>query len=217
MKRKGFCRAAVLAFVLIAACPNVFADIIISVVPNTQSLVTGSTVTVELEIAGLGGFSPPALGVFDLNLAFDPTLLSFSNATFGDPVLGDQLDPTGMGNTISFFSSGSGTVELFDLSLDSDTILNSLQPASFGLVSVIFNSIGQGTSPLTLSINAVGDADGNSLSVDLQNGSINLTAVSATPEPATLSMALWAVAVCFMTGLRRKSFLSCKTSFNLRL
>jgi hypothetical protein len=159
-------------------------------------------VNVLLQINGLGNLTAPSLGTFDVNLDFDPTVLSFNNAVFGDPVLGDLLDPTGLGNTISFASPGFGTVELFDLSLDSDTQLNTLQPGTFTLGSVMFDTIRVGTSTVDITINALGDADGNSLSADIQNGTAQVTAVSSVPEPSTLPLVATVGMLVLIAGRR---------------
>jgi hypothetical protein len=48
-------------------------------------------------ISGLGDGTAPSLSTFDLDISFDPTILAFSTAVFGDPILGDQLDIWGLG------------------------------------------------------------------------------------------------------------------------
>jgi hypothetical protein len=186
----------VLAGFMLGGCSALNADAItVSVVPPNQNVGLGSPVNVSLQITGLGNLSAPTLGTFDLNLNFDPTILSFNSAVFGDPVLGDQLDPTGLGNTLNFSSPGFGTVELFDLSLDSASQLNGLQPASFILGSLAFDTIGTGTSSLDLTINALGDADGNTLSASTQNGSANVNPVSTVPEPSSALLLAGAAAL----------------------
>ena len=161
------------------------ASIVLSLQPSSQSVAEGSQVTVDLAISGLS--DPPSLGTFDLNIEFDPTLLSFSNFAFGDPTLGDQLDPTGGKNILSFVNPGVGTTDLFELSLDSASTLNALQASGFTLGVLTFDTIGIGTSELSLSINALGDAEGNSLSATLQNGSVSV-ASSTVPEPSPLTL-----------------------------
>jgi hypothetical protein len=199
-RRKVFIKIAV-AFVL-GGCPAVFASTItVSVFPSSQAVTLGSLVNVALEVAGLGAQAAPSLGTFDLNLDFDPTILSFNSTVFGDPILGDQLDPTGLGNTINFSSPGSGTVELFDLSLDTASQLNGLQPAAFILGSLAFDTIGAGTSPLNVTINAMGDADGNSLSAGIQDGSLG---VNSAPEPRPVLLV--AVAVIVIVISTRRSY-----------
>ena len=101
---------------------------------------------------------------------------------FGDPILGDLLDPTVLGNTITFVNPWVGAVALFDLSLVSAADLNALQPGDFVLARLVFDTVGAGTSALDLTINALGDADGSSLAASMQNGSAD---VSAVPEPSS--------------------------------
>ncbi len=70
----------------------------ISLTPSTPTITLGDTVNLDLNITGLGDFSPQSLGVFDLDVTFDSSILGFNNAVFGDPVLGDQLDLFGLGS-----------------------------------------------------------------------------------------------------------------------
>jgi hypothetical protein len=177
---------AIVAAAFIASSSLCFGGTItLSVLPASQTVGLGSQVTASLQIAGLGNLTAPSLGTFDVSLGFDPTVLSFSSAVFGDPILGDLLDPTGLGNTFSFISPGIGTVQLFDLSLASASQLDTLQPGSFVLARLVFDSVGAGTSPLDLTINALGDADGVSLAASVQNGSAD---ISSVPEPNSLPL-----------------------------
>jgi|ERR1019366_4936843 hypothetical protein len=194
---------SVVMVVVVSGCSTVFADTItLSVFPSSQSVALGSQVNVSLQITGLGNQTAPSLGTFDLNLGFDPIILSFDSAVFGDSILGDQLDPTGLGNTINFSSPGFGTVELFDLSLDSASQLNGLQPASFILGSLVFDTIGIGTGSLNLTINSLGDADGNSLAANIQNGSADVTAVSSVPEPNSGLLLVTGAAIVVVIRMR---------------
>ena len=138
----------------------------------------GSQAVETLSVSGLGGGA--ALGTYDLNIAFDPAILSFKNAAFGT-----GLDVLGLGD-IQSTTPGVGTVEFFELSLDSSSDLLSLQPSVFTLATLTFDTLAVGISPLTITVNAIGDQDGNSLSPNLQNGSVTVTGGStATPEPRT--------------------------------
>ena len=197
MRLNVWCRLLFFALIVVMAAPVASAGIILSLDPSSQSVALGSQATMDLNISGLG--DPPSLGTFDVNITFDLTTLSFSNFSFGDPVLGcDELDPTCGGNTINFINPGVGTVELFDLSLDSDTTLNALQPSSFILGVLTFDTLGTGASSVDVTINALGDADGNSLSASIQNGSVSVSSVSSVPEPPTiylLGSALFAMAI----------------------
>jgi hypothetical protein len=188
--------------VVLCGCPMAFAGVItIGVVPGSQSVTLGSPVNMALNIQGLG--EPPSIGTFDVTLDFDPTILSFASATFGDPILGDQLDPTGGGNTINFFTLGAGSIELFDLSLDSAADLNALQASSFSLVGISFSTVGSGSSLLTLSVNALGDENGDALSASLQSGSVDVNTASDVPEPTTVTLGALGVLVGVLLRHRR--------------
>lgn len=119
---------------------------------------------VYLKIAGLGDGTAPSLGVFDVDILFDPVFLAFNNATFGDPLLGDQLDLFGLGSS-SWAIPDSDTVNLYELSFDEIDDLNGLQADSFTLATLTFDVVTSGSTTLTIGqINALGDAEGKSLS-----------------------------------------------------
>ena len=109
-------------------------------------------------------------------------------AVFGDPVLGDQLDLFGFGSITSFDDSVSSVVNLFELSFDLPSDLDTLQAGSFTLATLTFDTLAQGTSSVDLSINALGDAFGDQLAADLSNGSVNVNTASAVPEPSTMML-----------------------------
>jgi len=148
--------------------------------PTDQIVNVGIPVSVGLTISGLGDYAAPSLSAFDLDVLFDPTILAFNAAVFGDPLLGDQLDLSGSGVTGASIST-PGTLNLFEISLELPDDLNSSQADSFTLAMLTFNTIALGTSPLGISIIELGDADGNPLTADTQVGS-----VTAVPEPGTL-------------------------------
>jgi hypothetical protein len=143
----------------------------LSISPSAQTVSVGSRVSIDLMISGTG----TAVGTFDINIGFDPGVLSYSDTTFGN-----QLDVFGLGDVRSV-TPGVFTVELFELSLDSVSDLNSHQASSFRLATLSFNALSSITnSPITITVNALGDASGNSLSAVVQNGSV-------TVGPLTLS------------------------------
>jgi len=140
---------------------------------------------VTISIDGLGAGTAPSLGTYDVNLGFDPLLLSFVSATFGN-----QLDIFGFGD-IQTVTPSTDSVNVFELSLDSATDLNNLQLSAFALATLTFDTTAMGTSPLTISLNALGDADGNALEADIQNSSIAIqdgTPTSPAPEPSSAAL-----------------------------
>jgi hypothetical protein len=117
-------------------------------------------------------------------VSFDPLLLSFESARFGK-----QLDILGLGS-IQSMTTVIGSVNLFELSLDSTADLNSLQLPSFTLTTLTFNTSGVGTSALTLTLNALANAEGQPLGATVNNGSITVRqlADNQLPEPATFGL-----------------------------
>ena len=160
------------------------ADISLGFDPPSQTVTVGTPFTVDLTIAGLGGGVAPSLGAFDLNVTFDSLILGYQNVVFGDPSLGDQLDLSGYGTIQITDASVAGVVNLAELSFDSIDILNSLQPASFVLARLTFDSLAAGTSTLDLTITAIGDAAGDPLAATTTGGTVTVTA--SVPEAGTI-------------------------------
>ena len=157
-------------------------NISLSFEPNSQVIGLGGLAEVGIRISGLGSSSAPSLGAFDLDVSFDSSILSFNSLTFGDPVLGDQLDLFGLGTFSGFDGSVPGLVDLFEVSFDSAADLDSLQADSFILAILTFTGIGLGISDLLLSLdppNALGDSVGSPLSATLENGRISVVPVPA--------------------------------------
>ena len=122
--------------------------------PVSQDVMLGGSAAVAITISGLGDPGAPSLGVFDLDLAFDPSILAFNTATFGDPVLGDQLDLFGFGSLTEVIL-GVGTVNLFELSFDFAVDLDTLQAGSFTLVTLSFDTVSLGSSALSASFRCI--------------------------------------------------------------
>ena len=182
------------------ASSGVSAAILLSPTPSTQTIALGGLTTIDLRIAGLGAGVAPSLGAYDVDLMFDPSVLSFVSATFGDGVLGNQLDLFGLGS-VSFLTPSTGMVNLFELSLDTSADLDALQADAFVLASLSFSGLSGGTSPIGLSVNALGDADGAPVAASISTGSVVVTPSTAIPEPATYALMLAGIA---LTGTVRK-------------
>ncbi len=155
--------------------------IMLSFDPLSTDATLGSGVNVNLVISGLGVATAPSLGAFDLDVNYDSSLLTLSAVTFGD-----QLDLLGLGS-ITGETSSMGLVNLFEISLDSTSILDSLQADSFSLATLSFNTLGVGSSLLDYSNVILSDAAGTPLEAGLTDGNINvLRPPGAVPEPAML-------------------------------
>ncbi len=173
--------------------------VLIEVLPPAQSVVEGDTVEVRLAVSGLGDHSAPSLGTFDVDVGFDPTVLGFVSATFGDPSLGDQLDLFGLGS-ITAITPGAGTVNLVEVSLDTSDDLNTLQAGAFVLATLTFEAVGQGSSTLAPSPKAVGDPDGQPLAAEVVSGAVQVTP-GGVPVPGP-SAALLLVCGSIVLGVR---------------
>jgi len=156
-------------------------------VPAFQTVATGQSVVVDLVISGLA--RPPSVGAFDLDVSFDPSILTPVDVVFG-PFLGDPL----LFEAITGFSFPPGIVDLAEVSLLLPSELDSLQPSSFSLATLYFTASGDGISPLVLSEVIVDDAFGDKLEVVAGTG-----AVEVVPEPSTawlLGSGLAALSAC---------------------
>jgi Cohesin domain len=164
--------------------PNASAAVVLSI--GSETVNANGIATVGLDISGLTK-GTTALSTYDISVNFNSSVVNFASVSYGDPVLGDQLDLEGFG-TFTTTTPGNGTTELFELSLDSQSALTTLQPTSFTLATLTFNALATGTTPLTLFVNALGDQNAPPLSISatLQNGAIT---VGATPVP--LPAAFW--------------------------
>lgn len=146
--------------------------------PAAQTTTPGESVSVDLAISGLGDYAPDSLSTFDLDVRYDPAILDFTGAAFGDPVWGDQLDLFGLGfNITDVDDSVPGVVNLFELSWDLPDDLDTLQPGNFVLATLDFQAIGTGTSPLTFDSIVLGDSWGASLAADCEPGAVTVVPV----------------------------------------
>ena len=175
----------------------------LSFLPSSQDVFVNGTVQVAVNISLLNIGEPPSLGTYDLDVSYNPLLLNFLNVTFGDPILGNQLDLFGLGN-IQSFTIGLGSVNLFELSFDSAADLDAFQAGDFTLFVLSFSAIAPGTNPLTLNVNALGDAIGGPINFTQQDGSVNIIGqTSEIPEPSTAYLALFAVTAILALPSRR--------------
>lgn len=171
------------------ASPLSAASIVVS--PGTQTALLSSTITLDLNISDLGSGSAPSVGVYDLTVTFNPAILSFSSVLWGT-----GLDVLSLGSLQSL-TAGTGTVNVFELSLDLASDLNSLQPDSFRLFTLSFSTLSFGTTSIAIILNSLGDADGANLPVTLTNGFVTVGPESSVPEPGSAPTTLAGVLILF--------------------
>ena len=157
---------------------------ILSVDPSNSTVFQGEQVHVDVTISGLGNMVAPSVGGFELTISFDKNILSLNSVMFGTFLGGPAVSVSGSDDTIS------GQVTIFDLSKLSATNLDAQQPDSGVLATLWFNSIGTGTTALTLTETQPGvsvvDSTGNAITnLTLNSGSATVEQ-NPIPEPSTL-------------------------------
>ena len=157
----------------------------IAVEPALQTVLVGSTVDVDLTVSGLGDFAPDSLGAFDVNVLFDPAVLGLSGVSFGDPVLGDQLDLFGFGSITGVDDTVPGIVGVFEISLDLASDLDTLQAGSFTLATLSFDALAIGSSSVTPVVDALADSMGSRLTAQASSGFVGVV-----PEPGSWTLFL---------------------------
>lgn len=160
--------------------------------PSTQTVAPGALLTLHLEASDLGDLSAPSLGVWDVDIAFDPAVLGFVGASFGT-----GLDLFGLGSIHDAFDLG-GVLDLFEVSLDLPSDLDTLQPGAFTLATLTFEALNAGSTTLELTLDDVGDSLGNPLVAT----AVGAEAVVAVPEPGGL--ALVGLGFVGLAGWRRR-------------
>jgi hypothetical protein len=146
----------------------------------------GALVSVRLSYSDHGDSSAPPIGTFDLDVLYDPAILGFAGVVFGDPDLGDQLDLSGAGSLTEVDASVAGSVNLFQLSVDSPAEL-ALQAGSFTLATLTFEALGLGASVLSVSDLILGDPLGDPIG----GFSLVTRTLTVVPEPAPAALALF--------------------------
>lgn len=168
--------------------------------PASQDVVLGNTASINLVISDLGDNIAPSLGGFDIDITYNPAILSLSSVVFGN-----QVDIFGFGQSDQFVIFESGGVNIFELSYDDPFDLEDLQPSSFILATLSFNTIGYGTSSMDITNIILSDEWAEPLFADTTtSGRINVTH-AAVPEPSIFFLVV--SGLIGMGCLRRKDIL----------
>ena len=197
------------------------AAISLNLVPAKQEVVVSEALSLDISIVALGDFSAPSLSTFDFDLGFEPSVLSFTGLTFGDPLLGDQVDRSGTArlfteqgifDAIGFSEASPGVVNFFEESFDLPQDLDTLQPGAFTLATLDFVALGNGNSDLTETINALGDSQGNPLTIDaieIPSVTIVSTPGKSVPEPMTSWFGLLSFVAMGSWGIKKTDIVQC--------
>ncbi|MEZ5504346.1 MAG: cohesin domain-containing protein [Halioglobus sp.] len=201
MFKKYLMTVVVFASVLLG---NAAHAVLLTLEPATQQAAPGDTVSIELHVSGLGEGTPPLfVGGFDMDIMFDPAVLSFLGpytlgAGLGDPLLGEALD-LGLGDL------GAGVINIAELSLlenDSSSCLfcsspylQDLQGVSILLATLDFRVDVLPLGSMTLVdigiIYGLSDGIGAPLDYTVRNAQIeNVESVPAPPTLALIALGL---------------------------
>lgn len=164
---------------------------VVTAVPSSAEVMVGDFFTVDLIVSGLGDAT---VGSFDFDFIYDPFVMTSYGVTFGE-----GLDVFSLGSLFSV-SSQPGLINIFQTSFDTVADLIALQPDMFTLATLSFKAISPGSSSLEVFVNAIGDAEGVTLPVELGAG-----LVSAVPEPQSYALLLAGLGLIALSARRRRS------------
>ncbi len=85
----------------------------IEVVPQSLGAGLGSTFDVDVRVSDLVDGAAPSIGSFDLDVLFDPAILSVAGVTFGS-----ALDLRGFGTINDVDQGSAGRLNAFEVSFD---------------------------------------------------------------------------------------------------
>ncbi|HEY1337058.1 MAG TPA: cohesin domain-containing protein [Bryobacteraceae bacterium] len=173
----------------------------IALSPASMAVSPGHVISLDLVISNLGSI---LVGDFDLDIGFDPSVLTLNSATpgshLGDIASGQALD-------FSLGETGPGVVNIAVVSTLSFPALAAIQTPPFSLATLSFTvgPIGGATTVEIASLNALGDSTGTAISIDAV-GSATLTANAAIPEPGGIGpIGLGVVLLAVQRAIRRPS------------
>lgn len=180
------------AGVCLAWCASTASALVVTTSPAAQTVGLGAEVSVvigvEDVVAGVGGYS------FDIG--FDAGLLAFDRL----------IDAANLGFALGLGSSlGAGTLSVTDTSLDDVATLLGLQGSGFALFTLVFDTIGVGTSALTLGNAAFANAAADAIDATLRGARITIeSGGNQVPEPASWALVLSAIALATKAGRRER-------------
>jgi hypothetical protein len=165
--------------------------ITIDLLPALQEVDVNTSVNIDITVTGLIDGAAPSLGAYDLNILYDPSMLSFSGSS--SVSFGEQLDLFGSGSMRQVDDRVAGIINLYEISLDLADDLNQLQLSSFTLATLTFDTLIEGMSTLDAVVNTLGDAYGDPLEADIKGAQVRASSTHPIPEPLALLL--------FITGL----------------
>ena len=157
---------------------------IISFSPSYQVIGLPGSASVDIVVGNLG--ADEAIGSFDVDVTFNPGIVGFTGYTLGSglgSVLGgDQLE-------LSDGTAVGGVIDIAALSLLEPDQLKPLQGGGFVLLTLTFDAVAFGVSPLGFSGDFIfSDQDGIQLGAQSLTGAIQVGDDLPVPEPASMTL-----------------------------
>jgi hypothetical protein len=149
----------------------------LTITPEQLSVQAGTPLTADV---GFSDLQQQLIGSYDLTIAWDPSLLSFSSLSFGS-----FLDAP---NSIQDFNAAAGSLEVAEVSFGS--LANQSGFGSLPLFDITFDSLAAGTSALAFDAVSnggltVGDENGNAfINFVTFDSSVGITAPAGPPMMA---------------------------------
>ena len=164
----------------------------VSVHTATPTAAIGDPVIVDVDISGVTD-----LYGFQLDLQFDPSLLSFTGGTSTE---GAFLPGGGTTFFIGGTDNGSGAV-----TGTADTLIGAITGVSGGgiLATFSFTAIAPGVSALTLANVFLLDSSLNAIEFTTQGASVTVQATRSLPEPSSLLLLIIALATVALVRRRQ--------------
>ena len=166
--------------------------VLITLSPSSQEVGIFQSVSVDVFVSDLS--DTQALGAFDLELLFDPNIVTFNSITFGSG-LGFSFQDT--------FSVNSGTQAVLESSLEFPSDLLAFQLSDFLLFTVNFVSTGFGETLVSLQNVILGDENGQEITdVSFNSANIRVSSPNLVNEPSHIALCL--IALSFLAYRRKK-------------
>jgi hypothetical protein len=152
----------------------------VSLDPLAGSTAVGGTVSISLNISGMGNGATPSLGAWLAEISFSGSIV---NITAANVVFGSGLDLGIFGSLQFVDDSTGGIIHADELSIEDPADLATMQSGAFTLATFTFTGLSPGVSPLSFSRLELSDENGAPIDVSSAGSSITVrTAGTSVPD-----------------------------------